>query len=100
LKDEKKPEVSEQVIGTVKWYGSVVDIQPCVFNGAVDVYETIEPLHLGLNSEAYTAFHDLYEEETKDGRDHRVNGEIACLAGDVDQVLERLFHRPPRALRT
>lgn len=99
LKDEKKPDVSEQVIGTVRWYGSVADIQPCVFNAAVDVYERIEPLRLGLNSEAYTAFHDLYEEEAQDGRRHHVNGEIACLAGDVDQVLERLFRQPSRALR-
>lgn len=99
LKGEKKPDVAEQVIGTVRWYGSVADIQPCVFNVAVDVYEKIEPLRLGLNSEGYTAFHDLYEEEAQDGCRHHVDGEIACLAGDVDQVLERLFRQPPRALR-
>lgn len=95
---KKKPYVTEQMIGTVRWYGSVADIQPYVFNVAVDVYEKIEPLRLGLDSEAYTAFRDLYEEEAQDGRRHHVDGEIACWAGDIDQVLERLFRQTPRAL--
>lgn len=99
LKDEKKPGVIEQLIGTIKWYGNVADIQPCVFNAAVDVYEKIRPLHLGLNSEAYTEFHDLYEEEEQQGRRHHVTGEIACLAGDVDQILQQLFHQPRETLR-
>jgi hypothetical protein len=46
LKDDKKPEISERVITTVRWYETVADIQPCVFNGAVDVYEKIQLLSL------------------------------------------------------
>jgi hypothetical protein len=99
LKDEKKPDISERVISTVRWYGTVADIQPCVFNAAVDAYEIIRPLHLGLSSEAHTAFDELYEKETRHGRRHHVTGEIGCLAGDVDQILERLFHQPPRGVR-
>lgn len=99
LKDEKKPGISERVISTVRWYGTIADIQPCVFNTAVDVYEKIRPLRLGLNSEAHGVFHELYESETRHGRRHHVTGEIGCLAGDVDQLLERLFHQLPRGVR-
>jgi hypothetical protein len=48
LRDEKKPEIGERVITTVRWFGTVADIQPCVFNGAVDVYEKIRLLPLAF----------------------------------------------------
>jgi hypothetical protein len=30
LKDERKQEVSDLVMATVRWYGAVADVQPCV----------------------------------------------------------------------
>ncbi len=90
LKDERKPEVNELVMTTVKWYGTVADIQPSIFNAAVDVYEAIQPLDLELHSEAYAAFRHAYDEETLHGHSHHVTGELSSLAADVDTVLERL----------
>ena len=95
LKDEKKQQVCDLVMATVKWYGTVADVQPCIFNIAVDVYEMIRPLGLDLRSEAYEAFHELYEDETLAGRRHHAAGVISSRTGDVDVILERLFRQPP-----
>ncbi|MCK1519380.1 hypothetical protein [Bradyrhizobium sp. 17] len=93
LKDERKPEVSTLVMTTVRWYGTVADIQPCIFNAAVDVYEAVQPLDLDLRSEAYAAFRHAYDEETLHGQSHHVSGELSSLAADVDTILERLFRQ-------
>jgi hypothetical protein len=75
-----------------KWYGSIVNIQPCVFNVAVDVFELVAaPL-----SEAYALFGDSYCMEEQNGHDHRVTGDIWCSAGSIAEILEKVFHQKSR----
>jgi len=77
--------------GALKWYGPVVNIQPRLFNVAVDVYELVRPLYLDLKSPDFLAFLDSYEHEEQQGHGHRVSGDIVSRAGDVNGVLQAIF---------
>jgi hypothetical protein len=99
LDDERKAEVRDAVLATIKWYGDVGDIQPCIFNAAVDVYEALMAAHLTLASNEYAAFRESYEYETSRGLSHHVTGTISCRAADVDIVLQRLFRQGSRSAR-
>jgi hypothetical protein len=74
-----------------KWYGSIINIQPCVFNAAVDVFELVDKLDVHPSSEAYELFADSYLLEEQNGHDHRVTGDIACVAGSIDEILSTVF---------
>jgi hypothetical protein len=88
-KGERHP---AQVLSAFKWYGTIVDIQPSVFNVAVDVFEKARSLSIELSSEAYIAFESSYRLEEEYGHAHRVTGDIHCLASDVDEVMRTIFH--------
>lgn len=87
----REPSSRDIISSALRWYGPVVDIEPCVFNAAVDVYESIEPLRLSLSSAAYHEFAESFDNETRQGREHHTRGEIVTAAGDVERVLSRLF---------
>jgi len=60
----------EQIIQSVLgWYGEVVNINPCIFNFMVKVYEF----------------------ETENNYSHYITGGISCLAGSVEEVLKKAF---------
>jgi hypothetical protein len=40
-KNQKEP---NRIIAAFKWYGPLANIQPCIFNVVVDVFEAIQPL--------------------------------------------------------
>ncbi len=77
--------------GTLKWYGRVVNIQPCIFNVAVDVYEVLMPLNLDLRAKDFLEFQECYLFEQENGYTHRVSGDLICLAGDVDAIFKTTF---------
>jgi hypothetical protein len=86
-----KKDDPDKVIGAFRWYGAIANIQPCIFNAAVDVYEAIQPLGLTLTSTAYQEFDASYQIEEDRGHSHRISGVIACRAGDVGEVLQKIF---------
>lgn len=90
---EKKwrPLEESLVRDALKWYGNVVNINPCIFNFAVHVYERMKNLNVLLTSEAYSSLHASYEFEEQYGHSHFVSGEVACHAGSVEAVLETVF---------
>jgi hypothetical protein len=94
LEREKKDR--EQIASAFRWYGPIADIQPCVFNGAVDLYETVRSARLSPESDAFAMFDRSYRFETENGHAHRVTGAISCLAADVDEVLRQAFLTPRR----
>lgn len=75
----------------LKWYRNVVNINPCIFNFAVHVYEKMESLRIALSSEAYSSFRASYEFEERAGHSHFITGDIACHAGSVNAVLDIAF---------
>jgi hypothetical protein len=89
--DRKYREQVRSAFGAFKPYGSIVNIQPCVFNVAVDVFELVADLDVTPTSDEYTAFEESYQFEECNGHDHRVSGDILCSAGSVTEVLQTVF---------
>jgi len=79
------------VIAAFNWYGTIADIEPCIFNVVIDVFEKIEALRIVPTSEALELFKRSYQHEAKKGFNHRVTGHISCRAGDVSTILRHLF---------
>lgn len=76
---------------TLKWYGEVVNINPCLFNFSVHAYEKLSQLPISLEGAEYLDFRRSYEFETQNGHSHFVEGDISCLAGDIEVVLAKAF---------
>lgn len=91
---ERERKDRERIAGAFRWYGAVADIQPCVFNGAVDTYEAVRSAQLEPESEDFAMFDQSYKFETENGYAHRVTGTISCLAADVDEVVRKAFLTP------
>lgn len=88
----KRKTQDEPIIREVlKWYGNVVNINPCIFNFSVHVFEKSEALGLPLVSEGYESIKNSYEFELAEGHSHFVTGDIACHVGSVEEVLSRVF---------
>lgn len=79
------------VRAVLKWYGDVVNINPCIFNFAVHVHEKVKELRLELDCPAYTKLQESYEFEEQNGYTHFVSGDIMCHAGSVEVVLKTVF---------
>jgi hypothetical protein len=89
--DRKYREQVRSAFDAFKWYGSIVNIQPCVFNVAVDVFELVAKLDTAPSSDAYELFLESYRMEEQSGQAHRVTGDIWCGAGSVAKILETVF---------
>lgn len=75
-----------------KWYGNVVNINPCIFNCAVHVFEKSEKLHLLLKSEEYHFFRESYDFETQKGYDHFITGDISCHSPNINVLIQKVFY--------
>lgn len=80
------------VLGSFNCYGQIVDIEPAIFNVAVDAYEAIKEVDISPWSDAFQMFEATYEYEEENGIEHRVAGKISCHAGNVDDLLRKM-HR-------
>jgi hypothetical protein len=89
----EKTEQQDAIKEALKWYGKVVNIHPCVFNGAVDVFEVVVSADLAPKSESYQDFEASYCFEEISGHAHRVTGNISCAAGSVEAVLQAVFRK-------
>jgi len=92
-KIEKKRRVREENVirNTLKWYNTVVNINPCIFNFAVHTYQKLMQLGLELRGAEYLDFQSSYEFEEENGYSHFVTGDIGCHAGSVEKLLEVAF---------
>lgn len=90
---ERKRRVHEEGIirSTLKWYGNVVNINPCLFNFAVHVFEKLKTLGVQVGGDEYAEFQASYEFEDEAGHSHFIAGDIICHAGSVEQVLAVAF---------
>lgn len=81
----------DDIVGALKWYGAVANVNPCVFNCAVDVFEAVQQTEVAPSSPEFCEFEESYEFEEENGYSHRVTGDIQCHAGNVNEVLGQLF---------
>lgn len=83
------------VTNAFRWYGGIADIEPAIFNMAVDAFEVLRVVGARPSSDAYRTFEAQYEAEEDEGRPHHVTGEIRCRAGDVEEILRVAFAQTP-----
>lgn len=81
---EDQEKIIRSILG---WYGEVVNINPCIFNFSVKVFEKICDLGLDVSGEEFEEFKASYVHENERGYSHFVTGEIRCHTGSVDEVL-------------
>lgn len=92
--DRKYRENEGTIIRRVfKWYGEVVNINPCIFNFAVKAYEKIKTTNLVLSDNDFMEFEQSYKFETDNGYSHYVTGDINCHASDVSTLLQSAFKK-------
>ncbi|MGF1704239.1 hypothetical protein L4D09_28590, partial [Photobacterium makurazakiensis] len=91
----KKFKAKEEVTirKVLHWYHDVVNINPCVFNFAVHIYEMLSSLGVELKSEEFLLFQDSYLDEQSHGHDHYIDGKIYVGAGSVSEILSIAYNR-------
>jgi hypothetical protein len=90
-KKRKRTRDRDDILGAFKWYGSIANINPCVFNCAAEVFEAVQQVQISLSSPEFQKFEASYRFEEEYGYSHRVTGDIRCLAGDVSPIVRQLF---------
>lgn len=73
------------------WYGTVVNINPALFNFVVSAYERMAEAGISLAGEAFQEFESSYLYEEDHGHSHRVDGRLATRAGNIDEVLSDIM---------
>ncbi|WP_244396063.1 hypothetical protein [Afipia carboxidovorans] len=73
------------------WYGSVVNINPSLFNFVVLAYEHLRSAEVTLSGSAFEEFEVSYRYEVENGFSHFVDGTLSTLAGSVSQLLDDIM---------
>jgi hypothetical protein len=77
-----------RIESVIRFYGPVADLNPCVFNCAVKVFEKIEALAIApQNERAYEEFKACYENESQHGIPHLVEGALRVRIADIPALL-------------
>lgn len=72
----------------IRFYGPVADLNPCVFNCAVKVFEKVESLGIApKDNPAYEEFKASYEYESQECLPHLVNGRLRVPVADIPALL-------------
>jgi hypothetical protein len=73
------------------WYGSVVNINPSLFNFVVSAYERLNSAGVTRSGSAFEEFELSYRFEEENGFSHFVDGTLSTLAGNVSQVMDDIM---------
>jgi hypothetical protein len=76
---------------SVREYGEVRDINPCIFNCVVKVYEKLQDLQEPGVQPPFFDFKNQYDWESTEGHSHYVDGRIGTHAGNAPKVLKTLM---------
>jgi hypothetical protein len=83
-----RTQAADAIAATFKYWGVVVDINPCIFNCAVKVFEASQTLKIAGASVEYAQFKGQYDWETAHGHTHYVTGTVSLHAGDISKYGE------------
>jgi hypothetical protein len=79
---------AEAINSVIRFYGTVADLNPCIFNCVVKIFEKTETNGLAPKDEpAYEEFRASYEYESQNGHPHLVKGELRMLASEVPALV-------------
>lgn len=76
---------------SLNFYGRVVDINPCLLNFAVRVYEKVLELGLDIQTPEFLELKASYDDEQDQGLPHFISGQIYSHAGSANQLVEKAF---------
>jgi hypothetical protein len=89
--DKKYKDATEAAMTSVfKFWNSVADINPCVFNCIVRVYEKLLLLGHPGRSVEYHRFKEQYEWESRNRQSHYATGAVGLLPGHIDEYANRM----------
>lgn len=74
------------------WYGSVVNINPSLFNFVVSAYERLNSAGMTLSGSAFEEFEASYRYEEENGVSHFVDGTLSTSTGNLGQVLDDIMN--------
>ncbi|MBP2490937.1 hypothetical protein JOH50_006733 [Rhizobium leguminosarum] len=73
------------------WYGTIVNINPCLFNFVVHAYERLVAAEIPISGDEVDDFRRSYDFETETGHSHFVDGRISTTAGSTQLLLSALM---------
>ena len=74
------------------WYGSVVNINPSLFNFVVSAYERLNSAGVTLSGSAFEKFQASYRCEEENEVSHFVDGTLSTLTGSVGQLFDDIMN--------
>lgn len=92
-KQEFREKDREAFENTTLQYGDVLDINPCIFNCVVRMFEILRGLGLESDAEEYSLLVESYEFEEAHGHSHYVSGRVATRANEVFKVVQWMNDR-------
>ena len=76
--------------GQFHWYGEAVNINPCLFNLMVRIYEMLLAIELPLLEEDISSFRMSYEREEEQGHSHYIDGHLTAHAGELHTIFSEV----------
>lgn len=77
------------------WYGGAVNINPCLINLTVRIYEMLLAEELEPPATDIASFRRSYELEMEDGHEHFVDGRLTGRAPDIQKMLDSVVAELP-----
>ena len=77
------------------WYGEAVNINPCLFNLVVRIYEMLLVFEVRLSEEDVASIKASYEFEEAEGHSHYVDGRLTANVAELDDVLSQIVAELP-----
>lgn len=77
------------------WYGEAVNINPCLFNLVVRIYEMLLAIEVFPPEEDVVLMQESYEFEEAEGHSHFVDGRLTANAAELDAVLSQVVAELP-----
>jgi hypothetical protein len=77
------------------WYGEAVNINPCLFNLVVRIYELLLTITVFPPEEDVASMQASYEFEEAEGHSHYVDGRLTANVAELDAVLSQVVAELP-----
>jgi len=77
------------------WYGEAVNINPCLFNLVVRIYELLLTIKVFPPEEDVASIQVSYEFEEAEGHSHYVDGRLTANVAELDAVLSQVVAELP-----
>ena len=91
IKNLRRKDDEASMRSSLNFYGEVVDINICLLNFAIRVYEKVLELNLDIQTSEFLELKASYDDEEENGLPHFISGEIYTHAGSMNHLIEKAF---------